>query len=66
MYAKISKKGQVIIPKAIRETLKVENDSIKLKGIPGSSARDLAGSLKKYAKDYIPLKTIRKKSRVKL
>lgn len=39
----------------------MENNSIKLKGIPGSSARDLAGSLKKYAKNYIPLKTIRKK-----
>ena len=70
MYAKISKKGQVTIPKAIRKTLKVENEggilflvennSIKLKGIPGSSARELAGSLKKYAEDYIPLEKIRK------
>ncbi|MDA3918356.1 MAG: AbrB/MazE/SpoVT family DNA-binding domain-containing protein [Deltaproteobacteria bacterium] len=70
MYARISKKGQVTIPKTIRKTLKVENEGgilflvensqIRIKGVPGSSAGDLAGSLKKYAKDYIPLKTIRK------
>ncbi len=71
MYAKISRKGQVTIPKLIRERLKIEKeggilfliegDEVKLKGVPGSSARDLAGSLKKYANDYVPLKTIRKK-----
>ena len=71
MYAKISKKGQVTIPEPIRKKLKIEkaggilflieDNEIKLKGIPGSPARDLAGSLKKYAEDYVLLKTIRKK-----
>ena len=71
MYARVSKKGQVTIPKAIREVLKlekqggvlffVENDEVKLKGVPGSSARDFAGSLKKYADGYVPLETVRKK-----
>ena len=71
MYAKISRKGQITIPKLIRERLKIEKEGgilfliedneVKLKGIPGSPARNLAGSLKKYSKDYVPLKTIRKK-----
>ena len=71
MYAKISKKGQITIPKPIRERLKIENkggilfliedNEVKLKGIPGSSARNLAGSLKKYTKDYVSLNTIRTK-----
>ena len=71
MYAKISSKGQVTIPKPIRERLKVENEGgilfiiedneVKLKGVPGSSARDLSGSLKKYVRDYVPLETIREK-----
>ena len=44
MYARISKKGQVTIPKTIRKKLKidreggvlflVENDEVKIKGIP--------------------------------
>jgi AbrB family looped-hinge helix DNA binding protein len=69
MYAKISKKGQVTIPKAIRERLKidddggvlflVEDDEVKLKGIPGGKIEQLAGSLKKYAKTYVPLDKVR-------
>ena len=76
MYAKISKKGQITIPKPIREKLKIEKEGgilfliedneIKLKGVPGSPARDLAGSLKKYAEDYVPLKTIRNKIKGKI
>lgn len=71
MYAKLSKKGQVTIPKAIREKLKignegavlflVEDNEVKLKGVPAGHANQLAGSLKKYAKGYVPLNTIRKK-----
>ena len=71
MYAKISKKGQVTIPKPIREKLKIEKEGgvlflvedgdVKLKGIPGSQANLLAGSLKKYAREYIPLNEIREK-----
>ena len=69
MYAKLSKKGQITIPKAIREKLKidnegavlflVENDEVKLKGIPGGEIDKLAGSLKKYAKKYVPLDEVR-------
>ena len=76
MYAKISRKGQITIPKLIRERLKIEKEGgilfliedneVKLKGIPGSPARNLAGSLKKYAMDYVPLKTIRKKIKGKI
>jgi AbrB family looped-hinge helix DNA binding protein len=71
MYARISKKGRVTIPKAIREKLEivnggavlflVEGDEVKLHGIPGARADQLAGSLKKYAKRYVPLNKIRKK-----
>ena len=71
MYAKITKKGQVTIPKAIRKKLKiekdgavlflVEDDEIKLKGVPKVQSEQLAGSLKKYAKEYVSLKNIRKK-----
>ena len=76
MYAKISKKGQVTIPKAIREKLEifnegavlflVENNEVKLKGIPSARADQLSGSLKKYAKGYVPLNKIRKKIKGKI
>ena len=71
MYAKITKKGQVTIPKPIRKKLKIEKDGavlfliedneIKLKGVPKVQSEQLAGSLKKYAKEYVSLKKIRKK-----
>jgi AbrB family looped-hinge helix DNA binding protein len=71
MYAKMSKKGQITIPKPIREKLKiekngavlfvVEENEVKLKGVPGVQSEQLAGSLKKYAKGYVPLKKIREK-----
>ena len=71
MYAKVSKKGQITIPKSIRKKLKIEKDGavlflvedneVKLKGVPGVQSEQLAGSLKKYAKGYVPLKEIRKK-----
>ena len=71
MYAKVSKKGQITIPKPIRKKLKIEKDGavlflvedneIKLKGVPGVRSEQLAGSLKKYTKEYVPLKEIRKK-----
>lgn len=76
MYSKISKKGQVTIPKPIREKLNIENEGgllflvedneVKLKGIPGVQANRLAGSLKKYAKEYAPLNKIRKKIKGKI
>ena len=71
MYAKITKKGQVTIPKPIRKKLKIEKDGavlfliedneIKLKGVPKVQSEQLAGSLKKYAKEYVSLKKIRNK-----
>jgi len=51
MYAKVSKKGQITIPKAIREKLKIEkeggvlflmeDDVVKLKGVPGEQAEPI-------------------------
>ena len=76
MYVRISRKGQITIPKAIRKKLKidkeggilflVEDDEVKLKGIPGGQIDQLAGSLKKYAKEYVPLDKIRKKIKGKI
>jgi AbrB family looped-hinge helix DNA binding protein len=76
MYAKVSKKGQVTIPKLIREKLHIEKDGavlflvedneIKLKGVPGVPSEQLAGSLKKYAKQYVSLDEIREKVQDKI
>jgi AbrB family looped-hinge helix DNA binding protein len=76
MYARVSRKGQVTIPKPIRERLKIQNEGgvlflledneVKLKGIPGAQATILAGSLKKYAKGHVPLATIRKEIQGKI
>ncbi len=76
MYSKISKKGQVTIPKPIREKLNIENEGgilflvedneVKLKGVPCVQANRLAGSLKKYAREYAPLNKIRKKIKGKI
>jgi len=76
MYAKVSKKGQVTIPKAIREKLKIEKqggvlflieeDGVKIKGVPGEQADRLAGSLNKYAKKYVPLDEIRQRIKGKI
>ena len=64
------------IPKAIREKLKIENESgilffvenneVKIKSVPGSNADKLAGSLKKYAKTYTPLEKVRSKIQGKI
>ena len=76
MYARISRKGQVTIPKSIRERLQVNNEGgvlflvedneVKLKGIPGAQANLLAGSLKRYARRHAPLATIRKEIQGKI
>ncbi len=60
MPATLSSKGQVTIPRQIREILNikqgdavdfiVEKGTVKLKGIPTGRARALAGSLKPYGK----------------
>ncbi len=68
MYAKVSKKGQVTIPKSVRDILNigkngavlfVENHEVKLKGFPVSEAELLAGSLSHYAPNYIPLSKLK-------
>jgi AbrB family looped-hinge helix DNA binding protein len=69
MYAKVSKKGQVTIPKSIRKKLNidknggilflVDDDEVRIKGVPAGQAEQLAGCLKKYAKNYVPLSQIR-------
>ena len=53
---KVSPKGQIILPKKLREKLKVKNlievDVRESEGIikkPEASARDMAGCFKKYA-----------------
>ncbi len=71
MYAKVSKKGQVTIPKAIRKKLNIgqdsavlfviENGEVKLKDVPSGSPEELAGSLREYAETYEPLDEIRLK-----
>jgi AbrB family looped-hinge helix DNA binding protein len=62
--AKITKKGQVTIPKQIRERLKsdiiefdIVDDTIIIKPV-----KSVAGSLKKYAKTVIPFKEAREKA----
>lgn len=77
MYAKVSKKGQVTIPKVIRERLDIKNKGavlfivdnngeVKIKGVPQKPVEELAGSMNQYAKDYRPLKEIRKEIKGKI
>ena len=76
MFAKVSKKGQVTIPKPIREKLKIddhggvlfliEDDEVLLQGVPGGRIDELAGSLKRYADKYVPLEQVRKKIKGKI
>jgi len=73
MYAKISKNGRITIPKLIREKLNigenslvlfvVENDGVKLMAVQAEPAESLAGSLKEYAKNYVPLDKLREEIR---
>lgn len=69
MYVRISKRGQITIPKSIRQRLNVldgggiliidEEDGIRLKGIPERDDKALGGSLKEYARHYTPLDRVR-------
>lgn len=60
---KITTKGQVTIPKEIREVLK--SDIVEFELIDGKivvkPVRSVGGSLRQYAKEYVPLKDIRDK-----
>jgi len=76
MYAKVSKKGQVTIPKPIREKLDiknegavlfiVENGEVKIQGVPKKSVDELAGSLSKYVQGHKPLKDMREEAKKKV
>jgi hypothetical protein len=44
----------------------IEDNEVKLKGVPGAKVNILAGSLKKYAKEFIPLNKIREKVKGKI
>ncbi|MGA1796941.1 MAG: AbrB/MazE/SpoVT family DNA-binding domain-containing protein [bacterium] len=62
---KISKKGQVTIPKVIREKLGtnivsfvIEKDEIKIKPVD----KETYGRLKRYSKRYIPIEEAREKT----
>lgn len=59
--AKLSKKGQITLPKKVREFLGsnvvkvvIENGQVRLEPLG-----DLAGSLSQYAKEYIPFEEAR-------
>jgi hypothetical protein len=61
--AHISPQGQITLPPLIREILRgdtvrfvVEDDVVRLESLP-----ELAGSLKHYAGQYVPLETIRER-----
>lgn len=60
---KVTKKGQVTIPRNIRNLL--NSDVVEFVVIDGNivvkPVESVAGSLKSYAKKYIPLKDIREK-----
>ena len=58
---KVSSKGQITLPKAVRALLKsdvvrivVEDGQIRIEPV-----EDVAGSLKRYARSYVPLEEIR-------
>ena len=61
--AHISPQGQITLPPSIRKILRgntvrfvVEDDVVRLESLP-----ELAGSLKRYAGEYVPLETIRER-----
>jgi AbrB family looped-hinge helix DNA binding protein len=61
---KISSKGQITLPKPIREMLQSEivriyADEGKVKIEP---VKDVAGSLHAYSKGYVPLKKVKEKA----
>jgi AbrB family looped-hinge helix DNA binding protein len=55
--AKISSKGQITLPKAVRDRL--GSEFVRLvsdgQGVRIEPVRDVGGSLKRYAQGYVPL-----------
>jgi len=58
---KVSSKGQITLPKAVRDLLRTEVVRIVVEngGIRIEPVRDVGGSLGKYAKKYVPLEKAR-------
>ena len=52
--------------RSLDELFLIEDDEVKLKGIPGGQIDELAGSLKAYAKTYVPLEKVRKNIKGKI
>jgi AbrB family looped-hinge helix DNA binding protein len=64
MTAKITSKGQVTIPKRVREILEsntvefiISDDTVIVKPV-----KSVGGALAKYAAKHVPLKEVRKKA----
>jgi AbrB family looped-hinge helix DNA binding protein len=59
--AKISSKGQITLPKAVRDRL--GSQFVRLvsdgQGVRIEPVRDLGGSLKRYAQGYVPMDVAR-------
>jgi bifunctional DNA-binding transcriptional regulator/antitoxin component of YhaV-PrlF toxin-antitoxin module len=62
--AKISSKGQITLPQAIRDVLKSDTVRIILEGdvIRIEPVKELAGSLKQYAEVYVPHESAREQA----
>lgn len=64
MVAKVSSKGQITLPKEIRDLLglkpgsavgfHIAADGVRIESVSEKQARALAGSLKRYAKKRVP------------
>lgn len=59
--SKITKKGQVTIPKRIRDLLNSDiiEFEVRNNGIYIQPVKSVAGGLKRYARKYVPLNKIR-------
>lgn len=62
--AKISSKGQITLPKEVRERFQsdtirivVEDDSVRIEPV-----KSVAGSLKAYAKEFVPFEVAREEA----
>lgn len=69
--AKVSSKGQITLPKQIRDLLglkpgsvvgfRIDAEGVRVESVPAKQARALAGSLKRYAKRRVPDERVRDK-----
>jgi AbrB family looped-hinge helix DNA binding protein len=61
---KVSKKGQITLPREARKTLGTELVKVVTDkdGVRIEPVKDLAGSLKRYASEYIPVEKAREKA----